>query len=444
MEAGIGVVGSCARDDDGRGIVNIHGVRIIAWTSYILLNVLYILACLQRTAIPGAVFDDIQSSMGLLGSQVTGLGATFLVAYASSQVFAGMLVDRFGAKRMAILGGVLLGAGLLWFSCARSVPALYAGRVVSAFGQAFIYLCVVKICHLLFPPKVFGALVGYSIAVGFAGGILGTMPVAHASAIFGWRPLFIAIGLMCVASAAAIAIALNGMHERRRKSGSVTLATLSNLFNERGRFCFMSYNFFVFPAFFVLQSIMGQKFIQDHLGYSAGTASTFTMLLTFGSMLMGFVGGPVMRLFGGRRVPLVRLSAALPLLLTLALIAGVRFSWPGWAFLSCFALMSLTNVATVATSALMGELTDTKTIAFGAAVRNSFPYIGSAIVGAACGRIFDTFAPLAVTDAGVVHYPAAAYIRILTVIATLVLVGLLLTLGIPETHGRHLYSDHAR
>lgn len=423
---------------------NFRSVRIVAWVSYILLNVLYILACLQRTAIPGAVFDDIQSSMGLLGSQVTGLGSTFLVAYASSQIFAGMLVDRFGAKRMAILGGMLLGVGLCWFSLARSVPELYAARIVSAFGQAFIYLCVVKLCHLLFPPKIFGALVGYSITVGFAGGILGTMPVARASAIFGWRPLFIVVGGMCVASAVVIAVAMRNFHERRRKSGSVTFATLVNLFNERGRFCFMSYNFFVFPAFFVLQSIMGQKFIQDHLGYSAGMASAFTMLLTFGSMAMGFIGGLVMKLFGGRRVPIVRLSAMLPLAVTLGLIAGIRFGWPGWVFLVCFALMSLTNVGTVATSALMSELTDTRTIAFAAAVRNCFPYIGSAIVGVVCGRIFDAFAPSGAIDAGVVHYPGAAYIRILAVIAALVFVGLLLALGIPETHGRHMCSEGGR
>ena len=41
--------------------VNMRGVRILAWTAYTLLNVLYIMACLQRTAIPGAIFDDMHA-----------------------------------------------------------------------------------------------------------------------------------------------------------------------------------------------------------------------------------------------------------------------------------------------------------------------------------------------------------------------------------------------
>lgn len=44
---------------------NYRSVRIVAWVSYILLNVLYILACLQRTAIPGAVFVGLLLALGI-------------------------------------------------------------------------------------------------------------------------------------------------------------------------------------------------------------------------------------------------------------------------------------------------------------------------------------------------------------------------------------------
>ena len=419
--------------------LDIRGVKMIAWTAYVLLNALYLLSCMQRTAIPGAVFDDIQGDMGLAGSLVTGLGSAYVISYATSQLFAGMLIDRFGAKRMSILGGTLLGLGLVWFSATRSVPALYASRIISALGQAFLYLCVVKISHLLFTPRLFGALVGGSIGIGFVGGIFGTLPAARAASSVGWRWLFLAIGAACVAMALAFAFALRAMHERPRKSGGVTLRTLVNLLNERGRYCFMAYSFWTFPAFFVLQTIIGQKFIQDHLGYSPSYASAFTMVLTLSSVAMCFAGAPVVRLCGERRMPVLWISQILPFAGICLIILGIRLSLPGWFFLAGFTTLSAYNLGSAAYSSLLRELTDTHTIAFAAAVRNFAPYCGSAIVGWICGGMLDRYAPADAASGGAVHYPEAAYLSILCVIAVLALVGLLHLLWIPETRGRHIY-----
>ncbi len=425
---------------DERPFIDFRGIRILAWAAYALLNLLYLLACMQRTAIPGAIFDNLQGDLGLLGSQVTGLGSVYVYCYASSQVFAGMLVDRFGGKNTGIFGGLLLGVGLAMFSYAHTTAGLYASRIITAFGQAFIYLCVVKISHLLFPPRQFGALIGISMAIGFAGGILGTLPTQRIAQVAGWRPLFLVVGILCAASAVAMVLSLGALHERRRKSGSVTLRTLACLFNEPGRFCFMVYDFWVFPSFFVLQSILGQKFIQDWLGYSPTAAASFTMLLTFASILACIVGAPLMRLTGERRMPVMFFAKGLPVVTALVMMAGIVWHLPDGIFLLCFVLMSANQLGSAPASALMSELTDTKTIAFTAAVRNFFPYVGCGVVGGICGAILDRFAPAEGAVDGIVHYPPEAYLRILGVMMVFGLIGFLTLLRVPETRGRHIYK----
>lgn len=421
--------------------INFHGVRILAMAAYILLNVLYLLACMQRTAIPGAIFDNLQGDLGLLASQMTGLGSAYVYCYAFSQIFAGMLIDRFGGRNMGILGGTLMGAGLILFSVAHTPFALYASRIVAACGQAFLYLCVVKIAHLLFPPRQFGALIGISMAIGFAGGILGTLPTQYISQVAGWRPLFMAVGSCCIISAVTMVFALGALHERRRKSGTVTWRSLANLFNEPGRFCFTVYDFWVFPSFFVLQSVLGQKFIQDWLGYPATTAARFTMMLTFFSILTCIFGAPLMRLTGQRRKPIMLFAKGLPVVTALVMMAGIHWRFPAWIFLLCFVMMSANQLASAAGSALMSEITDTKTIAFTAAVRNCFPYVGCGIVGGICGSILDRFAPAEGAVNGIVHYPPEAYIRILGVMMVFGLVGFLMLLRVPETRGKHIFVD---
>ena len=419
----------------GGPALDFRGFRILALAAYALLNVLYLLACMQRTAIPGAIFNDIQGDLGLLGSQVTRLGTVYVYSCAVMQIFAGMIVDRYGGKRSGILGGLFLGAGMLLFATARNTTALYASRVVAAAGQAFMYLCIVKVAHVLFPPWQFGALNGLCMAIGSAGGILGTLPAQRVAQFAGWRPLFLGVGLCSVAAVAAIALALGPLHERRRESGVVTWATLLRLFNDRGRLCMMTYDFWVYPSYFILQAVLGQKFIQDWLGCSATAAAAFTMTLTLATIATSLLGAPALRLTGGRRLPLVRVSKGFPPLLAAVLIAAVVFHLPAWVFFVCFALMSMNYFGSAASSALMSELTDTGTIAFTAAVRNSFPFAGAGVCGGICGAILDRFAPAA--TGGVIHYPAKAYICILAVMAAFGTVGFLVTLGVPETRGRH-------
>lgn len=419
-----------------------RGARVLAVAAYALLNILYFMSCLQRTAIPGSFFNELQGDIGLRGSQVTRIGSLFLYCYAAFQIFAGMLVDRFGGKRGGMVGGISIGVGLVMFATARGVGQLYASRVITAVGSAFLYLCVVKISHMLFHPRQFGALVAASMSIGFAGSVFGTMPSQRLSQAIGWRTLFLGIGLTALAISAAIAILLPKVHERPRESAKTGWRTVANLFNERGRLCFMTYNFFTYPAYFALQAIVGQKFIQDFLGFSAPVAANFTMILTLGSVAFALAGAPFLRLCGNRRRVVVLASNMLPIASAAILIAGIRFGAHPWVFLLGFALMSVCQINAASTSALMGEITDSHTIAFSAAVRNFFPYVGAGLAGGACGLILDSFAPPG-QSGGVVVYPPEAYVGVLTVMLLFALAGFAVSLGIPETRGKRIWRDPA-
>ena len=50
---------------------------------------------------------------------------------------AGFILDRFGARRMAVAGVIIIAASLLLFWQARSLPMYYAASIVMALGQSF-------------------------------------------------------------------------------------------------------------------------------------------------------------------------------------------------------------------------------------------------------------------------------------------------------------------
>ena len=76
---------------------------------------LYFFSFFQRVAVPGSIFNDIQTEFGISAADVTKLSAIYLFVYASMQPFAGYMADRFGGIRVVIVSGLLLCLGSILF-----------------------------------------------------------------------------------------------------------------------------------------------------------------------------------------------------------------------------------------------------------------------------------------------------------------------------------------
>ena len=119
---------------------------------------LYFFSYLQRVAVPGTIFNELQLDFNASAVAITALGALFLYVYGFWQIFAGMLADRFGGLRMLLIGGLLMTVGALVFPLARSLPLLYTTRVLVAFGASFMYISLIKEIDTLFDRRHFAML----------------------------------------------------------------------------------------------------------------------------------------------------------------------------------------------------------------------------------------------------------------------------------------------
>ena len=60
-----------------------------------------------------------------------------------------------------------------------------------------------------------------------------------------------------------------------------------------------------FPISFVIQGVLGKKFLEDAVGLSSADAATFVLVMASVCGLAAACGGPVLRLTGHRRKPVV-------------------------------------------------------------------------------------------------------------------------------------------
>jgi MFS family permease len=148
-----------------------------------------------------AEFDLSPGTLGLLTS-------VYFLAFAGAQLPLGLLIDRYGPRRVnatmllvAALGGVV-------FAFAAGLPALLAGRALIGAGVAVCLMASITVFALWFPQERLATLTGWMLLVGSLGALSATKPVELALRVVDWRTLFLVLSGLAVCASLAIFIAV--------------------------------------------------------------------------------------------------------------------------------------------------------------------------------------------------------------------------------------------
>ncbi len=138
-------------------------------------SVLFILLCNIFIAFLGIslivpVMPAFMNMMHLSGSTMGNLVAVFAVAQLLISPIAGRWVDRYGRKKIIIIGLFLFGVSELLFSLGTNVSVLYLSRIIGGMSAAFIMpgvtAYVADITSIKERPKAMG-YVSAAISTGF-------------------------------------------------------------------------------------------------------------------------------------------------------------------------------------------------------------------------------------------------------------------------------------
>ena len=102
------------------------------------------------------------------------------------QVPVGILLDRYGSKRLLIAASGLLFAAQSAFSLVDSYPAALAARAVLGVGDALVFISVLRVVMSWFPALRQPVMSQATGMLGGIGAIVSTVPMAAAFHAFGW------------------------------------------------------------------------------------------------------------------------------------------------------------------------------------------------------------------------------------------------------------------
>lgn len=171
---------------------------IMIWSMWLLASFFYAYQYVLRV-LPNIMMLDILEKFHIDAAIFGQYSGLYYIGYAGMHIPVGILLDRYGPKRILPACMILTVAGLLPLLFAEHwiYPAL--GRLMIGMGSSAAILGVFKIIRMSFKEERFTLLLGFSVTIGLIGAIYGGQPVNSLMQLFGWEvvlQVMIGIGLL--------------------------------------------------------------------------------------------------------------------------------------------------------------------------------------------------------------------------------------------------------
>ena len=163
----------------------------------------YLLSYHFRTA--NAVGGPVLADELALGAADLGLlTSAYFLGFGATQLPLGMLLDRFGPRRVEATLLLFAAAGAALFASGTTITTLAIARAMIGVGVSACLMASFKSFSQWFPPERQASLTGWIMTAGSLGALAASSPLDAALHFAGWRVIFLALAAITLAVAAAL------------------------------------------------------------------------------------------------------------------------------------------------------------------------------------------------------------------------------------------------
>jgi MFS family permease len=278
--------------------------------------------------INAVIAKDLAGEFALSPADLGFLTSTYLLAFAAFQLPLGVLLDRYGPRRVVAALMCVAATGALIFGLAQGFYMLSIGRALIGLGVSAGLMGAIKAFSLWFPLSRLATLNGLYLAIGGLGALSATAPVEALLGPFGWRAVFYGLAGISVAAAALIFFLVP--EKSLPGQGQSLRAQIAGF-----RLVFASVPFWRIAAPLVvchagyqaLQGLWLAPWLYDVAGQTRAAVANFLLVTaiayTFGSVFFGVSGDRLARL-GVSRMAVYKTGLAISIAMFWLLAAGVQ------------------------------------------------------------------------------------------------------------------------
>ena len=357
----------------------------------------YYLSYLFRS-INAVMASPLTIELGLSAGDLGLLTSVYFLTFAAAQIPIGILLDRYGPRRVQSALMVVAALGSALFAASENFSMLLLGRALIGLGVAAALTSGMQALVLWFPRERVPLLNGLMVMLGALGAVTATWPAELLLAWIGWRELFGLLAALTAVCAILVHLLVPEAAPARSKAVSVGL---KKVYGDPRFWRLAPLSASCIGTAWALQGLWAAQWFADVDGFDrAGVVRhlfTMAIALSVGAIGLGIAADRLRRRGVGPEV-LLGLVATVFIAIQLALI--LRLPLPSYVLWSGVAA---TGAATVLSYAILAEYFSKELTGRANGALNLFHVAMAFAVQYAIGVVVQQWTP----DAG--HYPEVAY-----------------------------------
>lgn len=136
--------------------------------------------------IPGILQSELSAAFGHISATAYGqLSAFYYFAYSPMQIPVGMLMDRFGPRRLLTFACICCALGSWMFTFTSSMLIAGSGRFLVGFGSSFAFVGVLSLAMHWLDRRYFSLVAGLITTLGMLGLVYGEVKITSIAATMG-------------------------------------------------------------------------------------------------------------------------------------------------------------------------------------------------------------------------------------------------------------------
>lgn len=247
----------------------------------------YFLSYLLRN-VNAIIAPELTRELGVSAADLGLLTSAYLLAFGSFQLPLGILLDRYGPRRVEAALLLIAAAGSAWFAIGTSLGELALARAAIGLGVCACLMAAFKAFATWYPVQRLPSLNAAVMVAGGLGALTATTPLAWAVPVFGWRGLFLGLAVLTVLAALAILSTPDKPAAAAGDSLGQQLRELGRVLRSRDFWRYAPMAAAGLGGFIALQGLWAVPWLMQVGGHTR-EAAAWHMLLTTLAMVCGFL-----------------------------------------------------------------------------------------------------------------------------------------------------------
>jgi len=301
----------------------VHFLRI-----YFAFAAGYLLSYLYRT-VNAVISPDLSRELGLNPSSLGLLTSAYFLAFAAMQIPVGILLDRYGPRRVEPVLLAVAACGAALFAASDTIAGLTVARAVIGAGVCACLMAPLKAIAAWYPADRQASYAGWIMVAGGVGALVATVPVELALRVTNWRTMFFLLSAITLVVAVFIYLRVPDIDKPAHSGGiEAQLAGVRDVVMHPRFWWIAPLGGLAMGSFMAIQGLWAVPWMMEVQGMSRAQAADY--LLVMNAVIM--VGYFAIGLFGthlARRGIHARHMFGTGFALNLAALAAIELRLPG-------------------------------------------------------------------------------------------------------------------